>query len=241
VSDRVFYSGHGAPFFAPLWLSGAAAPRGNLRDEFVHRVSRLWNRPYRAESHGELGRAFGARDIFDYAYALFHAPEYRSRYHSQLRVGFPRLPLSADTALVEWLCDVGRQLVETHTMLPSAERSDTPRDMASWRGGGDYRVAAGYPRLSTNPADEREGTAPAIPVRLAINERTFLEPIAAEDWEFRLGGYPVVPRWLQARRRQRLNAAERCYLPHLIQVVRTTRRLADCLRQGLSPWPWDAA
>ncbi len=36
------------------------------------------------------GGTFGPEDVFDYMYAVFHAPEYRERYAEFLKIDFPR-------------------------------------------------------------------------------------------------------------------------------------------------------
>lgn len=231
VSDRVFYSGHGAPFFAPLFVRDGARRTANLQPEFVERLRRLWKLPFAEHGHNELRVAFGARDVFDYLYAMFHVPEFRARYRQYLAVDFPRLPLTGDRRLVERLCAAGRRLVALHSSLP-------PEGFApglAWTDSGGYRVAAGYPKFSASEGAEGAESRG----RLHINPGTWLSPVHAADWQFRLGGYRVLEKWLQARRGMRLRPSQRLYVTQLARVVANTRQEMERLEAALCPWPWE--
>ena len=265
VSDRVFYSGHGAPFFAPLFLDGGPPSlgdpsldenpgvRGNLQPTFVRRVSRLWRLKFETFAHGDLERAFGARDVFDYAYAIFHSPEFRLRYRERLATGFPRLPLTADLDLARQLCVMGRRLVALHTTLPASRHADTN----PWRSGGDYRIRSGYPRFDAPPVGQPQVGPPQVGPDstsgdagesgaadegatgcIRINSETCLERVAEADWQFQVGGYRVIQKWLSARRGTTLGRPQRDHVADLVRISRETRALAFRIQEMLSPWPW---
>ena len=54
------------------------------------------------------------KDIFNYAYAVFHSPTYRARYAEFLMIDFPRLLLTSNFNLFHLLARLGEQLVELH-------------------------------------------------------------------------------------------------------------------------------
>ncbi len=54
-----------------------------------------------SDGKGDLKETFGPEDVFNYAYAVFHSPTYRSRYAEFLRIDFPRLPLTSDKDILK--------------------------------------------------------------------------------------------------------------------------------------------
>ncbi len=63
------------------------------------------------DGKGDLQQTFGPEDIFNYMYAVFHSPTYRTRYSEFLKIDFPRLPLSSNADLFRELCTIGNKLV----------------------------------------------------------------------------------------------------------------------------------
>jgi predicted helicase len=59
---------------------------------------------------------FGPEDVFNYIYAIFHSPTYRSRYAEFLKSDFPRVPLTSDVNLFRALCEKGAELVALHLL-----------------------------------------------------------------------------------------------------------------------------
>ncbi|MCO6457311.1 MAG: hypothetical protein J5I93_18590 [Pirellulaceae bacterium] len=232
VSDRAFFSAHGAPFFAPLYLypeamrpdSGDASGREcNWSEGFIKQVTARWQLRYIPDAQGDLRQTCGPLDLFHYAYALFHSTDYRQRYAAALRTGFPRLPILSDLTLVRALCRIGRQLVTAHTVLPESWRAGPPALPAqcgrTWQGAGPRVVARGFPRFEPFDADGGERG------RLWLNPRCSLAGVEREAWLLRIGGHQVLARWLKSRRRQRLSAAEQRYALHLAGTLWTTATL----------------
>jgi hypothetical protein len=113
VSDRVFYSRHGAPYLAPLWLFSdlpGRPPAANFTLPFLTAVAEVMHCPP------------DPRELFDYLYAVAYAPPYRAQFASELLRGFPRLPLPAGIDSFWELAERGRKLVDLHV---GCERNPT--------------------------------------------------------------------------------------------------------------------
>ena len=154
VSDRVFFSRHGAPFLAPLWLWGGQEKGGreagsstvrstedqvriaNFSDDFI---AALAQRIPTSEST--------APDIFHFLYAVAHSIDYRQTYAQQLRVAFPRLPLPRDMEEFRSLADIGRQLVELHLAPGSTSAGRTKYTASSPQPETQEATIGGYPVL----------------------------------------------------------------------------------------------
>ena len=147
--------------------------------------------------------------MFHWIYALVHSPRYRRRYHAMLCIDFPRIP---------WPSDVG-------TFRRTGATGEGTR-------GNPLRYRGGNTALSgpcADPARSGEVTVEhprwIAPGTLLLNrELTWPEPIEEAVWQFRIGGYAVLHRWLQQRRHRTLTCEDQQHLQRMIQAIRATMR-----------------
>jgi predicted helicase len=141
ITDRVFYSAHGAPFLFPLYLYPYTSKKDlfsdegyagetpvvrtpNFSAEFIAEIEKKLDLKFRGEVDPEKQQFSKVghphyllpEDIFHYMYAIFHSPTYRTRYAEFLKIDFPRLPLTSDRVLFFTLCKLGEELVKLHLM-----------------------------------------------------------------------------------------------------------------------------
>jgi len=136
------------------------------------------------DGRGDLQRTFGPRDLFDYIYAVLHAPSYRSRYAEFLKSDFPRIPTPATRTTFAALASLGRQLVGLHLLRPEDAAVLKSPDI-QFRGSGEARVAKGYPEYQNG--------------KVMINASRWFEDVPKATWEFHVGGYQVCEKWLKDR------------------------------------------
>lgn len=143
---------------------------------------------------------YSPEEIFGYIFAVLHAPEYRARYAEFLRIDFPRLPFPEHASDFERLSDLGWSLVETHLL-----RALSRRGLANYPAQGNHRVeAVRYSR-------EQEA--------IHINKTQYFKPVPQAVWEFHVGGYQVLDKYLKSRKGRTLTLDE---IDHVAKV-------ADCL------------
>lgn len=116
------------------------------------------------EHYGD--KTIGAEDVFHYAYGVLHSPDYRAKYGVNLRREFPRLPFCADFR--KW-AKRGAKLMALHLDFESEKLFPLVRQ--------DSDGNAGQAKLQA----DREGG------RIVVDEKTTLEGIPAEAWEYKLG------------------------------------------------------
>ncbi len=134
-------------------------------------------------------------DIFHYIYAVLYADTYREKYAEFLKIDFPRIPFTADFELFQTLAALGKRLASLH-LLRSAEL-DPPA--ARFQGQGDSRVARTKSQgFRYEPEEER----------VYVNKTQYFEPVPLELWEYQIGGYQVLAKWLKDRRERRLTLEE---------------------------------
>ena len=131
----------------------------------------------------KLGYIPTPEEIFYYIYAIFHSPTYRSRYAEFLKIDFPRVPLTSNKQLFQNLSEQGQALVDLHLM-----KSKKLNKLITKMGGkGDNAVT--------------EVTYKLIEKRIYINKEQYFEGIEQEVWEFKIGGYQVLDKWLKDRKK----------------------------------------
>lgn len=141
------------------------------------------------DGRGDLNKSFGPRDLFDWIYAVLHAPSYRSRYGELLKSDFPRIPTPGSLALFKALVPLGAELVALHLLKP--EDAPVLKDPAkfdpaiTFNGKGEARVEKGFPKYEKG--------------KVMINASRWFEDVPNETWNFHVGGYQVCQRWLKDR------------------------------------------
>ncbi|MCU0499972.1 MAG: N-6 DNA methylase [Anaerolineae bacterium] len=126
-------------------------------------------------------------DIFAYAYAVFHDPNYRSRYAEFLKIDFPRLPMPHDADRFWTLAGYGRRLIDAH-LLRAALKSPVT-----------------FPERGSGKVEKRYPTYDAGASRVWINREQYFSDVPESAWEFQIGGYQVLEKWLKDRRDRALS------------------------------------
>ncbi len=142
----------------------------NLNPEFIKAFSEKLGLRFIEDGKGELEATFGPEDIFNYAYAVFHSPTYRSRYAEFLKIDFPRLPLTSDKELFKALVAKGAVLVSLHLM-------ESPK-LSS--------LITKYPIVGPNQVETVRYDA--INQRVYINKSQYFEGVSPGVWNFHIGG-----------------------------------------------------
>lgn len=207
--------------------------RPNLSADFIKALEQSVGLKFIPDGRGNLKKTVGPEDIFHYAYAIFHAPTYRTRYAEFLKLDFPRLPLTTDLGLFRRLAECGSQLVGLHTL-----KVDGP-DIVSYDIPGENTVE--YVKYIPPKSGANINTPLAGPTgRVFINQDQYFEGIPQAVWEFRIGGYQVAEKWLKDRRERTLTHDEIEHYQKTIAALAATRELMQAIDSIISDhggWP----
>ncbi|HAE86108.1 MAG TPA: DNA methyltransferase, partial [Anaerolineaceae bacterium] len=116
-----------------------------------------------------------AEEMIYYIYAILYCNTYREIYFDFLKIDFPRVPFSADSALFQQMAALGKRLVDLH-LLRSLELE---QPIARFEGKGEDRTVT-TPKY--DPKTER----------VWINATYYFEGITPEVWGYQIGGYQVL-------------------------------------------------
>jgi len=191
----------------------------NLNPDFTKAVSDKIGLTFVENSQGDLEQTFGPEDIFNYAYAVFHSPTYRTRYAEFLKIDFPRLPLTSDKELFKSLAAKGAELVLLHLMESPVLNN----------------LITKYPVTGDNSVEKV--TYDENNQRVYISKTQYFEGVPLEVWEFHIGGYQVCQKWLKDRKGRTLSYDELSHYQKVIVALKETTRLMAEIDTSIPGWP----
>src|SRR5579883_1337655 len=212
-------------FDAPELPTGQNGRRPNLSPTFIAAISEKLHMQFIPDGKGDLQQTFGPEDIFDYMYAVFHAPTYRERYTEFLKIDFPRLPLTSNVELFRALCALGERLVSLHLL------EKTGRLTVRFPEPGDNRVE----KVEFLESRDTPGLG-----RVTINKQQYFDGVPAEVWEFHVGGYQVCQKWLKDRKGRVLTYDDIQHYRKIVAALQETITLMeqiDVVIEEHGGWP----
>lgn len=149
----------------------------------------------------KLESTFGKRptpeEILYYVYAVLYSNIYRKTYTEFLKIDFPRVPFTADYKLFKRMAKLGNKLADLHLLKNSVLDPPITR----------YPVAAGNDRIEKIIYREDER-------RVYINKDKYFDGIDPEVWNYHIGGYQVLRKYLHDRKGRNMDNP-----PHYCRIV----------------------
>ena len=186
-----------------------------------------------------------AQDLFLHALSVMHYPGYLEANEGGLKMGWPRIPLPETAATLQESADRGRMLAQLLDVERDASANLARFDLAdialpAVAGGGqmqadDFAVRAGWGHYGAGnavmPGPGRIEPNPDHPdaVDVHLNDRACWANIPTAVWEYRLGGYQVLKKWLSYREEpvlgRRLNMDEVTHFQDIAQRIAAIQQL----------------
>ena len=135
-------------------------------------------------------------EILYYIYGVFYSNIYRETYAEFLKIDFPRVPFTSNYDLFIEMGKLGKELAALHLLKSS--KLDSP--IAKYQGSGDNdRI-----EKVTYKEDEQ---------RIYINKEKYFEGVTPEVWNYHIGGYQVLRKYLKDRKDRMMDDAPRyCHI-----------------------------
>lgn len=165
-------------FTFPLWLYRSNVERGENLSP-----------DFRAFLDSRYEHHYTPEEVLGYLYAILHAPTYRSRYAEFLRGDFPRVPFPEKADDFDRLSELGWELVQAHLL-----RDLLRKGLAKYHGKGDHMVEA----VRYSPKEQS----------ISINDTQGFKPVPQAVWDFHIGGYQVLDKYLKSRKGRKLTLDE---------------------------------
>jgi len=146
-------------------------------------------------------------EIFYYVYATLHCNKYRERYVDFLQSDFPRIPFTKKYNAFKKLAELGKELVNLHLMKTTRLGSSIKFDV---QGSNIIEFVEFRDR------------------KVYINDKQFFDGIPEKAWNFYIGAYQVLDKWLKSRKKRELSGNE---IEQFIQIVEVINQTLECMKQ----------
>ena len=229
--------GNGLSNFFPLYLrdeqfgesAGDVKRVANLSDSASRYVDRMSIAPI---------------DLFHHVVATLHNLAYREENADALRLGWPRIPLPDDRQTLMTSAKRGRtlaRLLDTEAdatdLLDHSIAAPTKLD-GSQMENDDFKITAGWGHHGQNKTvmpGQGKLTQHPHTVDIYLNDNAYWQNIPTKVWQYRLGGYQVLKKWLSYRDHKVL--ARPLTLDEVNHFTQTARRIAAILEVVSDPSP----
>jgi len=162
------------------------------------------------------------------------------RCKSVEKIDFPRVPLTSDVVLFWQLVALGRELIAAHLPdLSGFGKPDRSTTGVSYPIPGNNEVApkGGYPQYTPPDRSGLETPDRSRKGRGHINKSQYFEGVPEAVWEFQIGGYQVLHKWLKDRRGRLLTFDDLLHYQKIVVALQETMRLMDEIDAAIPEWP----
>jgi len=212
VSHGVYYNGNQSTEYAfPLYVYNSGQQQ-NLLNNSSKSVNFNWDKlpawlstiqPFTSTATEKFIQPGEA--VFNYIYAALYSNVYRSKYIEFLQKrDFPRVPFTNDFDLFKSLAINGEQLVDLHLLRSKI----LDRPASHFQGKGDGGV-------EQKKYDSKSK-------RVYINDTQYFNKVEPQVWEYFIGGYQVLDKWLKDRKGRILSTDDQLHYRKVITALSET-------------------
>jgi len=171
--------------------------KSNIKEDIVKNLSEIYKKQISPE------------EIFYYVYGILYSDLYRIKYNEFLKINFPRIPFTKDVKLFYKIAEFGKELVGLH--LLKSEKLNKPL--------AKFPISTGN-ILTDGKVEKREYNPKEK--RIYINDEQYFESVELEVWNYYIGGYQVLEKWLKDRVGKTLSSEDVNYYLKIITVIKYT-------------------
>jgi predicted helicase len=199
--------------FEPEESYGKEGRKPNISKEVIEKLEKAYKSRF-SPSPVERGRGevFTPENLLHYVYAILYSNTYRQKYAEFLKIDFPRIPFTTEYRLFVQLAELGEQLTELHLL----KSKSLNKPVAKYKGKGDDRVE--------KPTYDEEKQV------VFINEKNYFEGVSTEVWNYHIGGYQVMEKYLKYRKGRLMeDPAHYCKMATALQQTILVQQKIDLL------------
>lgn len=212
ITDRNFFKQGQIVYIFPLWLYNSDTKTQNQLPVSIQPEPKTSN--IKKEIIDLLSSSYktlvSPEEIFYYIYAVLYSNIYRQKYLEFLKIDFPRIPFTKDYKLFKQLSEIGKRLIDIH-LLKSHLLNDTS---SRFEGNNSGLVK----KVSYNSKEKR----------VYINEKQYFTNVELETWNYFIGGYQVLNKWIKDRKGKYLTDEE---IKTYIKIVETLRQTIEIQKE----------
>ncbi|GAA9885001.1 DNA methyltransferase [Helicobacter pylori] len=202
INDQGLSSGgNGAGVNYPLYQFRDPNYTENFTPEFRGFIDKHYN------------HSFEPLEILGYIYALLYSPNYRKRYEEFLKIDYPKILFTENKDLFRVLSLLGIELIGLH-VLNQESLNYSFKKLKDATIGESYYIEAHKPDSIIKKPSHNEQ-------RLYINHSTYFRGVSQEIYDYRIGGYCVLDKYLKSHKN------EPCDFDHVTRIIKVIARTIE--------------
>lgn len=198
VTNKDILSLRDNSYFFPLYLYPEKSKSKLYKAERISNFSPAFVKAI----EDSLNKKPSSEEIFYYIYAILYCPIYRKRYEEFLKIDFPRIPLPSNYRHFQKLSKLGQELIDLHLLKHPALSS----------------IEISFPKGGSNKVEKVRYEEKAK--RLHINKDQYFANVIKDVWEYRIGAYQVMEKYLKDRKGRKLSLDE---INHYLKIAKAIR------------------
>ncbi|EAL0223533.1 DNA methyltransferase [Campylobacter jejuni] len=207
----------GAGYIFPLYLYPTARSKKFLKKEnpnfneenFTSKIENL-KESFRTFIDNLYKEKFSPEDILGYIYAVLFHKIYREKYLDFLKIDFPKISFTKDKNIFKNLSKLGLKLINLHLLKNNELDFNVGEALFKDIKNKNFKIQ----KIKYNK-DTKE---------LFINESLYFNKVSPEIYEFKIGGYAVLDKYLKSHKEEDIDHK---HFTLIIQTLNETLKIQD--------------
>ncbi|MGN8449810.1 type ISP restriction/modification enzyme, partial [Helicobacter pylori] len=157
--------------------------------------------------------SFEPLEVLGYIYALLYSPNYRKRYEEFLKADYPKILFTNNKDLFRALSLLGIELIGLHVLNKESLNHSFEKLKDATIGESCYKEV--HDRIIKKPLHNEPEQ------RLYINHSAYFRGVSQEIYDYRIGGYVVLDKYLKSHKN------ESCNFDHVSNIIRVIARTIE--------------
>lgn len=202
------------------------APYGNEKEENGFIKTENFTSAFRKFINQKYPKHCSPEQILGYLYAILYSKTYRTRYAEFLKMDFPRIPFTDNLQSFERIAVLGEELIERHLL----RKRFAFKELAEL---GNYPVEGD--NIVVKPEFKIINLEGKTYQRLYINPTQYFETVPQEVYEFHIGGYQVLDKYLKDRKGRSI-AQDLFHIAEIIKIIHFTVKQMEKIDEETKEW-----
>ncbi|MGI7973693.1 type ISP restriction/modification enzyme [Campylobacter jejuni] len=214
---HILETGNASAYIFPLYLYPTTRSKKFLKKEnpnfneenFTSKIENF-KESFRTFIDELYKEKFSPEDILGYIYAVLFHKIYREKYLDFLKIDFPKIPFTKDKNTFKNLSKLGLKLVNLHLLKNDELDFNVGEALFKDIKNKNFKIQ----KIKYNK-DTKE---------LFINESLYFNKVSPEIYEFKIGGYAVLDKYLKSHKEEDIDHK---YFTLIIQTLDETLKIQD--------------
>lgn len=149
------------------------------------------------------------QDILAFIYASLNSKDYKKEYEELIEMDFCRVNFDVSVEEFNRLKNIGNRLINLTLM------NEVPKNES---------IGCKYTGISESKFDSTLTKVTYEDNKIFINNDYYFEGVSPEVWEYKIGGYQVIKKYLESRKKRVLKAEE---INHVINIIKVLSAMIE--------------